>query len=811
MNKTNFMKPSQLIASGLLMALAGGLQAQTAATAPAAAPAVGSQSAEGEGAKPTVEPRIMRGTDQLVAPPTPYTPIDGPGSSYKFEDAPILDVIHVFMREVIKTNYILHQPITGSVTLATRGPIKPDDALALLESALQVNGLAMGQDSRGVFHIGRADALKGVTSNIRMSGGKGPMAPGMGAVLIPLQFIGAGEMASILKPMVPGDAIVRVDSVRNMLVMMGTRTQAEAWLQMVNTFDVSLLKGMSVGVFPLKYATVQEVESALQLLNTGASGGGGGAPAAPAAPRSNSPAPGAGGAGGAAAAAASAAPVALSENFPLYGAIRVLPIARINSILVVTPRAAYLDEARQWIEKLDQPSDNGAEAQLFIYQVQNVNARHLATVLSGIFGGMNPFGTGTGPTGATGVAPGLGGATGNMGGMNNNAFGGGNAFGNQTVNNANRFGGNTGNMFGQSAGAGFGSGGLSNLNQRNQANTTPPSISVTASFGNIRVAADELNNSVLVWATRGEYQKLESTLKRLDIPPTQVMIEATIVEVTLGDDLNYGLQWAFSDPTPLGRQGRFSGSGVIGGNPNTQTDGAANWLESVGKGFTYALTNSSGNVRALLTALSAKTKLKVVSSPSLMVLDNHTATISVGEQQPVKTGETYIGTGNTTVSNSIQFKDTGVNLVVTPSVNAGNLVTMQVDQMLTDLGTYNEALQQYAFMQRQISSKVAVRSGDAIVLGGLIKDSDKKSTAGVPILSSIPYIGGLFGNQGSNYGRTELLVVISPRVVRTDVDIRDVSDDLRDRMKGLKGFEGLGNSNRQPVQSAPPLAPLAPQ
>ena len=508
----------------------------------------------------------------------------------------------------------------------------------------------------------------------------------------------------------------------------------------------------------------------------------------------------------------------MSENFPLYGAIRVLPISRINSIMVVTPRAAYLEEARRWIEKLDQPSDNGAEPQLFIYQVQNVNSRHLATVLSGIFSGMqNPFQNNQ--TGATGVAPGMGGVAGGVNNMNNNAFNNNmgnfnNAYGGGVNNNfgggynnaygGGGFGGSSG--FGQSAGTGFGSGGLSSLNQRNQANNNRPSISVTASFGNIRVVADELNNSVLIWATKSEYERIEGTLKRLDIPPTQVLIEATIVEVTLGDDLNYGLQWAFSDPSPMGRQGGSAGRGYIGGNPGA--DGAlAAALKTAGSGFTYSLTNSAGNVRALLTALSSKTKLKVVSSPSLMVLDNHTATIAVGQQQPVQTSTTNYLTTTTASTSTIQYKDTGVNLMVTPSVNAGNLVTMQVDQMLTDLGARDADTGQYAFMQRQISSKVAVRSGDAIVLGGLIKDSEQKGTAGVPVLSSIPFIGGLFGNQSMNAGRTELLVVISPRVVRTDIDIREVSDDLRDRMKGLREFNGVHNKDVRPAVSAPLVAP----
>ena len=298
--------------------------------------------------------------------------------------------------------------------------------------------------------------------------------------------------------------------------------------------------------------------------------------------------------------------------------------------------------------------------------------------------------------------------------------------------------------------------------------------------------------------------KIESTLKRLDLPLTQVLIEATIVEVTLTDDLKYGLQWAFSDSranTAYTGQGQISGSvvgkdGILGGNAT--------------QGFTYTLSNPLGKVRAVLNALATKSLLNVISSPSLMVLDNHTATIKVGNQEPVRSSTTTTATlgGSDKISN-IQYKDTGVNLVVTPSVNAGNIVTMQVDQTVTDLGTPKESADgQPTFLERQISSKVAVRSGETIVLGGLIKDSKKSGKDGVPYLHDIPILGNLFGATSSGDSRTELLVVITPRVVRSDIDIRSVSEDLRDRMKGLMLFDA---KDIAPSPMTPPLLAPPPQ
>lgn len=755
-------------------------------TSPAASVA-GSTAAAGTTA---TEPRLIIGNDQMVGAVKPAPQLDGPPVSLNFEEAPVAQVVRTVLGDILKVDYVLHPPLAGSITLATRAPISPDQASFLMESALQANGLGLVRDARGTYHVGRTEALRGIGGTVRLAGGS-PLPPGQGVIVVPLQYIGAGEMATILRPMVPTESIVRVDNLRNLLVLVGTRTQAEGWLDMVSTFDVNLLKGMSVGVFPLKHASIKEVEAALALV----SGGGGAASAAATTPQpvgrgtvsASTQAPGG--------AAGSGAAAMLGEGNPLFGALRIMPIERLNSILVVTPRAAYLEEARRWIERLDQPSDNGAEAQLHIFKVQNGNARHLASVLSGIFGGIG----GTSPTSGTGVAPGLASATGST-------------FGQGSV--PNPFG-NTGSLIGGAVGNRTGTGGLgttvSSLGGLGGRATgqlgagaqsqqgTQQAGAVVATFGNIRVMADELNNAILVWGTRAEYLKIEATLKRLDLPPTQVLIEATIVEVTLGDTLNYGVQWAFTDSRD---SSSFTGAGTISG----LTGGA---LGGVAQGFSYLL-RKGGSTRAVLQALSEKSQLKVISSPSLMVLDNHTAAITVGNQQPVRSATFTNDTSGNTVD-TIQYKDTGVGLTVTPSVNSGNLVTMQVDQTVTEVGDpVTSANGQPAFLQRQISSKVAVRSGESIVLGGLIRDNTTSGKTGVPILQDIPILGKAFGTNRNNNNRTELLVVLTPRVVRTDIDIREVSEDLRDRLKGLKEFHNESPPGTNEPRAESPVRSLTP-
>ena len=690
-----------------------------------------------ETTKAVEQPRIIRGNDQVLAPPSNKGVITGTPSGFKFEEAPLGEVVGLILRDIAKVDYIIHPPVTGVVTMATQSDVSPDHAIFLLEAALQANGLQMARDARGTYHIGRPDTIKGIVPAIRQVGG-GPLPPGFGAIIVPLKFIGAPEMAAILRPMAPPDAILRVDSVRNLLVLAGSRTQAEGWLDVVATFDVDLLKGMSVGVFPLKYVTAGEIEAAMRLMSSG----GAAAPASPA-----------GGAGGAAAAAARAAE-ASANAFPLFGALRILPMDRINSVIVVTSRAAYLDEARRWIDKLDKPGGSTAEAQLFVYPVQNGNAKHLASVLNGLFGD-SP--TAVQQSTTSGVAPGLQQSTGTSSGYSGSGVG-------ATFNNSAAAGRNP----------------LSPTN--NQPTSSPTTLTLKSG---LRVMADEINNAVLVYGTRAEYEKIETTLKRLDVPPVQVLIEASIIEVTLNDDLKYGLQWMFEDPARNGA----AGTGVLSraGGSLFGAGGALNTAASVfgatPAGFSYTLRNTLGDVRAVLNALAEKSLVKVISSPSLMVLDNHTANIAVGNQQPIRVGETVTSGGN--ITTNIQYKDTGVTLSVTPSVNSGNMVTMQLNQGVTDVGLVDEATGQRSFLQRQFGSKVAVRSGETLVLGGLIRDNTASGKSGLPGLQDIPLFGALFGANTKSVNRTELLVVITPRVVRTEQDVRQLGQELKDRMKTL--------------------------
>lgn len=357
-----------------------------------------------------------------------------------------------------------------------------------------------------------------------------------------------------------------------------------------------------------------------------------------------------------------------------------------------------------------------------------------------------------------------GGASGSS--LGSNAFSG-NAFGNSASTLRNASG---------AAGSAFGSNRMSGQ----QGGGDQGAASVTVNLGpDVRVMADRINNTLLVYAPPAEFIRIESTLKKLDVQRAQVLLEAAIIEVTLGDGLEYGLQWSFNGD--IGNT--HNGTGVVGSAAN----GVLAATGTAARGFTYTLRNSAGKIAAVLSALASKSLIKVISNPSLIVLDNHSATIHVGTQQPVNTGTTISGTSNITTTN-IQYRDTGVMLGVTPSISAGDLVTLDISQIVSKIGNSSTAPATSGyptFDQREINSKVLIRSGETLVLGGLIEDVTQKTSAGLPLLSSLPVLGALFGANNKELKRTELLVIITPRVLRSDEDARAVSRELRDRMRGL--------------------------
>ncbi len=442
-----------------------------------------------------------------------------------------------------------------------------------------------------------------------------------------------------------------------------------------------------------------------------------------------------------------------APDAPTRGLVRLIAMERLNGILAITAQRQYLDDVRRWIEILDREGQNN-ERRLFVYRVQNGRSKDLAKVLNTAFG--NPVGNDSGT------------------GKDDFALDGGARGGSST----------TGNFGGSSARPGD----AAYANPRAQSNApavqglagSPQSgpnggQNVEGSAIKASISSDETNNAIIIFGTPRDYAVIEDALRRLDVLPAQVLIEAAITEVSLNDKLKYGVQWNFQS----------------GQNNFALTEGSTPAVTRNFPGFSYLFSGTS--ISAALNALEQQTKINVLSAPKLMVLNNQTAALQVGDQVPVAT-QSAVGVVNpdSPIVNSIQYRDTGVILKVTPRVNAGGLVLLDIAQEVSTVSTTGtSAIDSPTISTRRISTSIAVQDGQVIALGGLIRDSTTKGKNGLPFLSRIPIIGGLlFGNTNNTRDRTELLILIRPRVLRSIDDAQAITDELRAKIKTVQPIAG---------------------
>ncbi|RMH82993.1 type II secretion system protein GspD [Pseudomonas sp. AOB-7] len=422
-----------------------------------------------------------------------------------------------------------------------------------------------------------------------------------------------------------------------------------------------------------------------------------------------------------------------TANGPLAGMVRFLPIERLNALMVITPQARYLEDANAWIQRLDR-AEGAQGSSMFVYQLKNGKAPRLAEVLNALLEGQRqsrPDDEGlslpvrTPPPAADGETP-----------------------------------------------------------------AAPPldpslaALGVEASnldVGAVSVIADEDNNALLVLATPADYDKLLQVIRKLDVLPLQVLVEATIVEVNLEDELRYGLQWYFK-----GSIGGKTLRGVLGQLPLTSPTSPA-------PTGSISLVDA-GEARVLLDFLASDSKINVISSPTLMVQDNRTATIRVGDQVPIRTSETTNTSGvvnqpgdpSALVTSTIQYQDTGVLLEVKPRINTGGMIALEITQEVNDVKpTTTSGIDSPTITQRRINTNVSVLSGETLVLGGLIRENNGRDAQGLPYLRNVPVLGWIFGSQGKSMSRTELVVMITPSVVSTLDEAHDVTQEYRDKLKGI--------------------------
>jgi len=624
-----------------------------------------------------------------------------------FVGADLREVAQVVLRDLLGVNYTIDADVRGTVTLEFAQAVAREDLLPILEVALEASGAALLR-APGVYRIASA-ATAGRRAGLSAVGPAGTGEAGFTVAVYPLRFIGAEEIKKVVEPLVGEGRLVRADAARALLIVAGNSREQRLVGQTVQLFDVDQLAGTSVLLESLEHVDVGTLAFELDNVFGGLDKG------------------------------------------PLAGQVRLVPIERMNAILVFAKQPRYLEEARSWIARLDR-TRNAKVRRLFVYYAQNGKAGDLAKTLRGVF---QPGTEDRTPVAGVELSPALA----------------------------------------QQSALGQPGQGLPPPPPQGapQPASRPAAGANNSGAESVRIIADEKNNAVLVLASPEEYVLIEEVLSKLDIQPLQVMIEANIFEVTLRDQLRFGLQYFI-------KSGGFNitrdGSAVL-------SSVATGLLQPSFPGFAFTLADAD-QARFILDTLSQLTEVNVVSSPQVMVLDNQSAKLRVGDQVPIITQfSTSTFTADARTVNTVEYRDTGVTLEVTPRVNASGLVTLEIGQEVSDVvPTTTSTINSPTIQQRKIVSTVAVHGGETVVLGGLIRESNTDTKSSLPVLGDLPVIGVLFGNQAADLRRTELLVMLRPVVVRSQREARDLSAEIRRRYQAILEQEESGL--RQPRRFAPP-------
>jgi general secretion pathway protein D len=650
------------------------------------------------------------------------------GYTLNFENSPIANVAKVILGDIMGVGYVVDPRAQGTITLSSGRPIAKKDVLFVLESALHANNLVMMRDSTGYRIVPANEGGVGPTDRADEANGA---EPGYGMTVVPLHYISGPTLARLLEGFAARPGAVRTDPSGTLLIVIGSGDERQSAVDTVRSFDVDWMRGQSVGIYPVTNSSPEPVIAELEKIMDS------------------------------------------DENGLNQSLVKFQAIARQNAILVVTSKPQLLKTAATWIARLDSPANAGTTTK--VYRVRYGDAKEIAQLLNELY--VNGSSAGSTDTAANQIAPSSGATA---------------LTPTQRLTGASLMASSTGAAGGASGAGGAGGGG--------QTAATKAFGGIPTSFGGaqgaapagqegaggallpgVRITADAANNSILIYASAENHQIIERTLNELDRPKLQVAIDVTIAEVTLNDALNYGVQFFLANH--LGAIGNTVTGQLL---PTTATvnsvTGATTTTSSYPPGFNIVGGNPN-SPQVILNALHALTDVKILSNPSLVVVDNEQATLEVGDQVPITTGSADVLSAGNAVVNTVDYKDTGIIMHVQPRVNANGVVLLAIDQEISSVPENSTSLTP-TISQRKVKSSISVQSGQMVLLAGLVSETQSASRSGVPILDQLPYIGAAFGTTGKSKVRTELIMLIRPQIIRNGADASMVAEELRSKMRG---------------------------
>lgn len=698
---------------------------------------------------------------------------DAEGVTLNLVKLPIADAAKVVLGEIAGADFVVDPRLDGKVTVHTARPVTKSAAIDLFQSSLRIAGAAI-VEGEGVYKIVPLD--QAATSGAPLSIGASSRAAakpseqiGSGVRIVQLRYVSAGEMKRVLEPISQRGGIVQADEARRILTLSGTAQEIAALEEAISIFDVDAMRGMSFALVPVRSGDPDTMADDLRKV------------------------------------------FGSEKEGPMNGMIQFIGNKHLSAMLVISPQHAYLARARAWIERLDARAES-TEKQFFSYRVQNRPAKELVRVLNTMFGrggdsrgsDVSPrFGqsslsssssSASGGLGSSGSSAGAGGSLGSIGSLSSTGASSGGGLGGAGgglgsgggIGSGGGLGSGSGGLGGGSGGLGgaFGSSRTGSQSGGDSSSSSQDGSSQDAAVGGddsrFKIAVDEAKNAIVVMATPEDYKRLLRVVETLDVLPNQVYIEATIAEVSLNDDLNFGVRWFLQRSSSMG-----AFSDVEGGTPTANNNLGGNLLgAAVGAafpGFSYAFR--AVNWQTTLSALNSITNVNIISTPSLTVLDNRQAVLQVGDQVPVTTFAGANATSGVTSFNSVSYRDTGVILAITPHINESGRVMLELEQEVSNVkpGT-SAASTTPTIQQRRVKTQVVVSDSESLVLGGLIQDSSSRGTTQIPVFGDVPLFGNAFKSKTDAAGKTELLIMITPHVVRTLTEARDITDEFKRKM-----------------------------
>jgi general secretion pathway protein D len=707
-------------------------------------------------------------------------------------------------------NYSIDPRVQGQVTIRTTGKIARRDLFPIFHQILRSHGIAATKvgDLYQIAPVGEAKTRAPLASS-PADRRNAATEDRFVVELVKTEHVAAEEIAKVLQPFVsPGGDVIAYP--RGNLVILTDLAESVARLkELALAFDTNTFRELRSQVYHIENANVEDLGEELKGVLE---------------------------------------PYGVTPKKAEERGVFIVPLTRLNSIVVVGFNAEVFAQVERWIQILDVPPEKGGGRTVHVYAVENAKAIDLANVLNGLYGGEGGGGGGGGilgrrggqQGGGVGGSGGIGGSSGGFGGSGSTLGGGGMGGGiggigrssslgqgglQSGTGSSSGFGSSSGSRSGRQGGlgGGGGAGGIGGLGGGTSGGGGSQTVLIAPKPGEkpifkeeVRIVADDISNSLVILATARDYEMIREVLRKLDVVPRQVLIETAIAEIGLTGELEFGIEYAIandgidrvigtlpsssssSDSSNSGSQTTTTttprGAGVAADGSLTIDDNAllqfSKRAVDVGGQGLFGFITDKRNFLVMLKALASRSQLKSLATPHVIAADNREAHILIGEEVPILTStSTSLLTANAQTVNSVQYRDTGKILTIVPQVNSAGLVNMEIRQEVSAVGARVFGnTNSPSFTSREAETTVVVQTGESVLIGGIIDDQLTRSRSGVPFLMDIPVLGHLFRTDSEKLDRTELIILITPHVIRDREEARNITDEFESRIRSLKGM-----------------------